>query len=438
MKESKSMPTIPTSLLMLTAICMGAFLSHFTAGVIGVSLPQLTGPFQAEVGEVQWITTGCLLVITILLPFMGKLGDRYGHRLIHNSGYVLFTVSSVLAAMSPSLPVLLTFRIIQAAGAAMFQATNIALITVHMPHGKKGQALGYVSTAVALGAMTGPLAGGWITGSLGWRWLFLIHVPAAAAATLLALRYIPGRSREHSRSGDTGGKGSLTGDTGRQASLTGVLLHSPGVLSGLLISCAAFLLANTVLVVMPFYFSGEAGISPAMAGYMMTAYPILLALASPAAGRGSDRFGSAGFIAAGLLSMTAGIAILALALDKLPLWGIAAVLALIGAGMGLIASPNNSLIMRLVPAGHTGAIGGWIAFTRNAGMVLGAFLGFGALDGGAGAERYSHAFGAGILVGIAAIGVLGYGVRAQSRKRAPSETGNGTDRTLIGDRQKEA
>lgn len=135
-------------------------------------------------------------MITALLPVMGKLGDRYGFRRIHNLGYVIFTVGSILVAFSPNLPILLTLRVVQGIGAAMFQATNIALITIHMPKEKRGHALGILSTAVALGGMTGPIAGGLIAEWLSWQWLFLIHVPVAIVATVMAYRYIPSRVQD--------------------------------------------------------------------------------------------------------------------------------------------------------------------------------------------------------------------------------------------------
>jgi MFS family permease len=78
------------------AICMSAFVSHFTAGVVNVSLPYLSEIFHTNLIVIQWITIGYLLAIASFLPVMGYLGDRLGHRLIHNLGYILFTISSVL------------------------------------------------------------------------------------------------------------------------------------------------------------------------------------------------------------------------------------------------------------------------------------------------------------------------------------------------------
>ncbi|MFO1443372.1 MFS transporter [Bacillus sp. Bva_UNVM-123] len=73
---------------MMVAICIGAFISHFTAGVVNVSLPYLSNIFHTILGTVQWITIGYLLVIASSLPIMGSLGDRFGHRLIHNLGFI--------------------------------------------------------------------------------------------------------------------------------------------------------------------------------------------------------------------------------------------------------------------------------------------------------------------------------------------------------------
>jgi len=450
--------------LMMTAICMGVFISHFTAGIVNVSLPLFTRIFQTELERVQWITTGYLLVIVSLLPVMGKLGDRYGHRLIHNLGYVFFTISSVLVVFSSNVSVLLILRMVQAIGAAMFQATNIALITIHLPKEKRGRALGIVSTTVALGAMTGPIAGGFIAEWLSWQWLFLIHVPVALVATLLAWRYIPDRGQERKLEpfdsigmilfifvigsvifGISNGNvwGWLSAETlslfvaavivflmfllresrQRASFLPLVVLRIPAISYGLIISCVSFMLANTVLVTMPFYLSRDAGFSSLTVGTIMIAYPILLAFSGPIAGHLSDHYGSSSFMLMGLCGMGIGLAALAFFLHQLPTVGIVAVLALIGLGMGLIASPNNSFIMRYVPMENVGSIGGMIALTRNAGMVLGAALGLGAINGDIVEESapllgaLKSVFGLGAMICMASIVMLGYSVLLNKRRK---------------------
>ena len=408
---------------MKLSIYMGAFISHFTAGIVNVALPGLSGTFQTDLATVQWITTAYLLVISLCLPLMGHWGDRLGHRTVHNLGYLLFTVASVLVAFAPHVTALIVCRVLQAVGAAMFQSTNMALLTVHLPKEQRGRALGVLSTAVALGAMTGPIAGGLITEWLTWRWLFVIHVPAAVLATFLAYRYIPDRQTTNkarsldgvgalcfaaaigflifgvSRGGQAGGWSSA--QTWMPFIISGIsllvllrwesrhpepflpvhLMRKPMLGVGLAVSLISFALANAVLVAAPFYLMTFARINHAALGYVMTAYPILLAVTGPLAGSLSDRCGPKRLIVSGLGAMGAGSLLMALFLDSLSLPGIIVVLALFGTGMGLIASPNNSLMMNLTPAAYSGAMGSIIALTRNVGMVLGAAVGLGLLSG---------------------------------------------------------
>ncbi|AJS61427.1 MFS transporter [Paenibacillus sp. IHBB 10380] len=447
---------------MMTAVCMGAFMSHFTAGIVNVSLPQFMNYFQTDYGKIGWITIGYLLVITALLPVMGKLGDRYGFRLIHNLGYVIFTIGSILVAFSPNLPILLILRMVQAMGAAMFQSTNIALITIHLQKEQRGRALGIVSTAVALGGMIGPIAGGLIAEWFSWRWLFLIHVPVALVATLLAYRYIPVRLHERkSETFDNAGAvlfivfislvivgisngskwGWLSAEmisifTGSFIVLSVLLLWElrqsipflplkalriPAVSYGLLISCASFMFSNTILVIIPFYLTGTATLPPSTIGYVMAAYPLTLAFMGPIAGYLSDRYGSNRLMFLGLCSMGSGFVIFSCYLGQLSIGWIAAVLAIIGLGMGLIASPNNSFIMQRTPREQVGSIGGMIALTRNAGMVFGSALGLGVMNGGieqdSQVDTFRSAFEINILVCIGVMVLLGYGVYLENRQK---------------------
>lgn len=444
---------------MMVAICIGAFISHFTAGVVNVSLPYLSNIFHTNLGTVQWITIGYLLVIASSLPIMGSLGDRFGHRLIHNLGYIIFTISSLLIALSTNIFTLLILRMIQALGAAMFQATNIALISLHIPKDKRGQALGIVSTAVALGAMMGPIVGGFIAQWFRWEWLFLIHVPIILIATFLALRFIPAPKQIRKIRGFDS-LGNLLFSSGIASTIFGIsfsniwglssiktliifimafiimtaffiweahcpepflsldLFRLPAISYGLLISCGSFILANIALVTMPFYLSFIAGFSPFTTGYLMMAYPLLLAVIGPIAGRLSDRYGSRNFMLIGLTSM--GIGFIGSVVFPHPLSpvGVIIILAFIGLGMGLIASPNNSFIMQHVPIDFVGSIGGMIALTRNLGMALGAALGLGFLNRSLnkGMETFQSVFELGIWICLACLIIFGLGVYSEKRK----------------------
>ncbi|WP_157274455.1 MFS transporter [Paenibacillus fonticola] len=448
---------IPSSLIkynpvgLMTAICMGAFTSHYTAGVVNISLPYLSDVFGADLEHIQWITVSYLLTIAALLPVMGSVGDRLGYRFIHNLGYVLFTISSLLVAFSSNLFMLFAFRVVQAMGAAMFQATNIALVSIHIPKDRRGQALGLVSTVVALGTMAGPIAGGWITEWLHWKWLFLLHVPVMIVASILALRYIPKHNKIKERKVfdivgmllftggvvsfilgisfmNTWGIGSAKTIWILIASLFAMyvfwlwesrhpvpfisiqLFRSSSVLSGLIISSSSFLLANLVLVGVPFYLSHIVQLSPAAAGYVMLVYPICLAAVGTLAGRLSDRYGSIPFVMIGLGCMGLGFLGGLFIHHYSTLAGIIVILASIGLGMGFVASPNNSLIIEHTPKTLVGAVGGMIALTRNLGMVLGASFGLGMLNHATEITTVSFLpiFGFGLGISAASMFVLRY------------------------------
>ncbi|WP_018750185.1 MFS transporter [Paenibacillus sanguinis] len=445
--STATVPPVASPSGMLVAICIGAFLSHYTASVVHISLPYLAEALQSDSASVSWITTGYLLAITSLLPVMGKLGERWGYRRIHNYGFVLFTIGSLLTAMASGILPLLGFRLLQAVGAAMFQATNIALVTIHLPPQRRGRALGMVSTAVALGAMCGPAIGGMIAEWLHWRWLFLLHVPVALLGIWLAFRHIPQQEPQSGQAASNpvgvllliistasgvyglsqaGAQGWLALESigPLSVSLAALLLlvgwehyqhrpflpiqalRIPQVGAGLIVSVASFAIANHGLVTLPFYLSGIGSLTPSLAGGVLAFYPLWLAITGPLAGYGSDTLGPGSLVSLGLAAMGGGSALFFLYLGDLPIWGICFVLALIGLGMGLVASPNNSFIMRHTPQEHVGAISGMIALTRNLGMALGAALGLGSIDVQAGplmSRSIQEAFGTSIYMAAAAL-----------------------------------
>lgn len=416
---SHTAPLSSSHLPMMAAVCIGVFISHFTAGVVNMALPHLAAVFHSDANTVQWITTGYLLAIAALLPVMGKLADRYGSRTIHNLGYIVFGISSVLAACSPNLTLLLITRIMQAAGAAMFQATNMALISVHLPHSHKGRAFGLVSTAVALGGMAGPAVGGLLVEWVNWRSLFIVHMPAAILATWLAYRYIPAvRPKRTITAFDYTGavlftifmlllitsltQGSSLGwhPLVMPAAAGFILmalyrcerrhpdpfvpvasLRMPAIRLGLTVSCVSFMLTNAVVSALPFYLLRSA-LPASTAGLMLSAYPFMLAVSGPLAGYLSDRHGPRKWMLAGISITAACVLILVLNLGYMPAVGISFMLILLGLGMGLTVSPNNSFIMKHTPAGLAGSTGSMIALSRNTGMAVGAAIGISYMNGG--------------------------------------------------------
>lgn len=439
---------------MLPAICIGAFLSNFTIGSANIALPTLADALDTPINRMQWIVLGYLLTLTILLPMMGKLADRYGMRRIHNLGYIAFAAASLLAACSLSASMLIAARVLQGAAASMYQATNIGLISTHVSPDRRGQAMGWVSLAVALGAVSGPLAGGLALHWLSWPWLFALPALIMAAASIWAIREIPRDAAGQAVRIDGWGAAMFTlaigmlvlalaqGDAwgwlsptslgliaGGAAMLALFLRRSfrhpapflalaamrrTGVRIGLIASGIAFAMANVALVAIPLHMA-SIGDTALHAGLAVAVYPIALACAGPLAGRWSDRYGSMPFVWSGLALITLSAAMLSAAEGAL--WLQTGALALSGIGMGALASPALRLAMQEASSTDKGAVGGLLALARNLGILGGSALGLG-LTGGGGSMLWPMLAACFLgSVGLAMVGLLRRG-RVRQRQIA--------------------
>jgi len=381
---------------------------------VNVALPDMAVQLNSPISSVQWVISGYLLAVTASLPIMGKLADRFNKRFVHNNGYWIFGVGALLSALAPSLPLLVAFRVLQGVGAAMFQATNLAIISTVYPITRRGRALGFVSTAVAAGALVGPAMGGLIVEWFPWHALFWVQVPIAVTVFLLAQRFVPfmqpGRAKRLDLVGallfvaaSTGLVAGLSMGSERGwnswltlgafiVALLGfgwfsfwtkrtedpfidvAMLRDPMARVGISISLVSFTAAFSALVTLPFYLRGVLEASPARTGLTLIAYPLLLSLLGPISGALSDRFGSFAIAFSGLVIMVFSL----LALSSLSLsWSVYHVggcLAFLGASMGIITSPNYSLLMSQVPQASLATMNSLIALARNLGMVFGTAL----------------------------------------------------------------
>ncbi|OMF74216.1 MFS transporter [Paenibacillus glucanolyticus] len=405
-------------------ICLGAFLSNLSAGMFNIALVDIARTFDSTIPTAQWIVTAYLLVISILLPVMGKLGDMLGRRKIHNIGYFIFMVGALCCAVSPSLNGLISSRILQGIGAAMYQATNMALIISVFPKEQRGKALGLISTFVAAGSMIGPSLGGILIQWFSWRSNFWLLTALSLIAWMFAQRFIPKDKPEGSESRlDVPGAAlfaiSLTGlvtavNLGAQwgwsswqvavlfilfgvgaASFIGWCLSSrwerqgkgrlpfmkldlfrdAGISVGIIITIISYMAAFSAQLVLPVFLLSELGIEPATAGLIMMGYPLSLIIFSPLSGNLSDKLGTFPLLSAGLLVMTTALLILGFVSPAYPIFFLILLIVLLGGSMGLITPPNNSLVMSRTSKSDLGLISSILALSRNLGMMFGTAAG---------------------------------------------------------------
>ncbi len=169
-------------LVMTMTLAMANLMEVLDITIANVSIPSITGELGAAPSQGAWIITSYAVANAITVPITGWLADRIGQVRLFVTAIVLFTVSSFLCAMSVSLPMLITFRVIQGAVAGLMIPLSQSLLMMNYPPERRTMALAIWAMTVTLGPMIGPILGGWITSNYHWSWIFLINIPVGIFA----------------------------------------------------------------------------------------------------------------------------------------------------------------------------------------------------------------------------------------------------------------
>lgn len=373
---------------------------------IGRDLPDTTAT------DLLWVLIGySLLTATVLLNF-GRLSDLFGRVRLYVLGFAVFTVGSLLCGLSQTGIELVVFRLVQAVGAGFLFANSAAIITDAFPAGERGTALGINQVSIVAGAVVGLVIGGFITATLGWRWVFFVNVPIGLLATVRArldLRELaaPEQRPRIDWAGNLVFAGGLTAlllgvtlgalaqipvptaavvavlgasllvafpllERTRVAPMLDLALFRNRVFSG---SVAAMLLnalaRGAFTFVLVFYLQGPPRFLSALtAGLFLLPTSASLAVVGPISGWLSDRKGSTPFLVVGLALAAAGFLWLTQIPAEASFAQLAPALVMVGAGMGFFASPNRAAMMTAVPADRRGVASGVGTTLINSGTTL--------------------------------------------------------------------
>lgn len=187
-------------LLVLTVIALGTFLDGLDGTIVNVALPSIAQSFGVGTGTSSWVITIYFLFMSGLILIFGKMADRGALKKVLTVGFVVFTLGSLLCALTPSFELLLVFRALQGAGASMLAASAVMLAVKFLPKERRGFGLALVIVGWSVGAAMGPALGAILTEFTSWHLIFLINVPIGAASTVLCIRGIPSDG-EYDRSG---------------------------------------------------------------------------------------------------------------------------------------------------------------------------------------------------------------------------------------------
>lgn len=409
MKEIKLIH--PKWLALITA-SVGFFMGTLDFSIVNISFPRLTKIFETDPTVVLWVTVVYLLVSTGLLLVFGRIGDMFGRKRIYILGFVIFTIGLTLCAVSQSILQLILARILQAVGAAMVVALSTAIVIASFPSHERGKALGIVSAVLSAGILIGPVLGGLLLDTLGWRSIFYIRVPVGIIGIIMAWAFLQ-EQKDLSISTKVDILGAATIFIGLSCLLAffnlGVrlgYLSGPVIilLIGAIISLALFVVherrteqplvdlnlfrnrlfaggnislaimaftLSSQMFLMPFYLIDGIGYSALEAGLLLAVTYLSALLIAPLSGRLSDRLG------ARLLS-TVGMILFCISLFLFSRFGIESTITYIlfslvvfGIGLGVFMSPNSSSIMGAVPKDRLGTASAMMNTVRQVGLSSG-------------------------------------------------------------------
>jgi EmrB/QacA subfamily drug resistance transporter len=391
---------------------LSAFLVSLDSAV-NIAFPAITVTFSLEVTSIQWVVVGYVLTHASLLLGCGRLADLAGHGRLLSCGLVTSALAFAGCGFAPSFGWLVAARVGQGIGAALVSGTAPALVTLAVAAEARGRALGIFQMSMAAGYALGPLIGGLLVDSFGWRGVFLFRVVPALLLAWLALSRLPalrrhGESRQFDLLGAVTLAGAVAGflltfSRGRAmgwASLDVILLPlvsascfvafvmiesrvSTPVVNLSLFRQRPFIIANLLTVLancarfaigllVPYYVIDVLRYPATTGGTLMLSAALMTALAAPLAGRLSDRVGTAGLSSLGLALEGIGlwmISRLDAHADYLP---VAVALGVVGTGLGIFEAPNMSFVMGAMPRNQQGVAGSIANMMRTLGIVFGA------------------------------------------------------------------
>ncbi|MFJ8017169.1 DHA2 family efflux MFS transporter permease subunit [Streptomyces sp. NPDC096339] len=390
-------------LTLLGVMVLGGMMSYLDATIVNVGISTLGGEFKASLATIEWVTTGYLLAVALAIPLAGWALVRFGAKRMWLLGLTVFLVGSTLSAFAWNAESLIAFRIVQGLGGGMIDPIMMTVVAGAAGPERIGRVMGLISVPITLGPVVGPIVGGLLLDSLSWQWLFLVNIPFALAAIVLAVKVLPA---DPPPSGDpvpldvlgvallSPGFAALVYALSR-AGADG--FGSTGVLVGLAVGLALFagyavhalrtdktplldlrLFANkgfsasvttmfllggglfSLLFLLPLYYQQVHGHSVLQSGLLLAPLGLGTLIGMPLAGNLADRFGARVLVPAGALLIGAGALIFTQSGPDTSQVVLTVAQFAAGFGMGLVGAPTMGSVYRTVPgeavAGATGAV----------------------------------------------------------------------------------
>ncbi len=394
-------------------VLVGTFMVVLDTTVVNLGLASMVEDF-GSVDGVEWVVTAYLAAVAVTQMASGWVGDRFGRRNAFIASLVIFTVGSTLCAMAPTLPLLVVARVVQGVGGGLLMPVAMAIIYELFPANERGRAMGWFGIAVMAAPAVGPVLGGGLVESAGWRWVFLINLPIGLVGIPLAMRALRETHLRDQRPFDA--RGLVLTTVGLAMFLTGLSLGGlhgwarPDVVALLVagtVVCVWFvvhalrrpdplvdvrIMANPVfaigmaslglltvaqylrLVYVPLQMGTVRDVSEMSIGLMMLPSALGIAAMMPVGGRMADRVGARLPVTIGLVLMAVSFWPLAHLSAETPLPVISAWLFLGGVGSGLAMMAPNVVALNAVTTREVSQASGLSSVSRQLAAALGTAL----------------------------------------------------------------
>lgn len=387
-----------STILLMMVLALAVLIAAVTVDMVNPVLPLIGEDLEASEAQLSWVVSGVALVLAIGVPLYGRMSDFWELRKLFTSAVMILTMGSLICALAPSLPVLVTGRMVQGAGMSAIPVLSVIAISNRFPPGKRGGALGIIAGCIGVGTAGGPIFGGVVGQLFGWRPLFWITFVLSGIVALGAFRLLPAVKPKPVESpqrkfdfsgavslgftvglllfGVTQGEaegftsfsslGSLAGSllsllwfircmtTVEQPFVPPALFTNRYYVSSILVAVFSMFAYFAVLVFVPMMAVEVNGLSPGQAGLVLLPGGAAAAVLSPFVGRLSDRFGAKRLIIAGVALM--GLSTLFLSAFASGASPVYVSISVLGAGMAfaLTNSPANNAAVSVLPEEDVG------------------------------------------------------------------------------------
>jgi MFS transporter, DHA2 family, methylenomycin A resistance protein len=438
----------------LAAAVLGFFMITLDAVVVNVALPSIRAGLGGGITGLQWVVDGYTLMFAAVLLSAGSLSDRFGARLVFGAGLAVFVLASAACGVAPAVGALVAARFVQGAAAAVLMPSSMALVGQAYPDPvRRARAVAVWAMGGAVASSAGPLLGGVLT-TVSWRLIFFINVPAGLVTLLLLSRVQPSprRPAPFDWAGQITAVLAMGGLTYGAIEAGAAGFGAPRVVTAFVvavIALAAFVAvqargahpmapldlfrSRTVAVpvavgfafivgyyglpfVMSLYLQQLRGLSALGTGVVFLPMMLVGAALTPFSARIAEKLGPRVLITAELVSMAAGLVILAVVPSSAPVQALAGLMVLVGLAGPLVMPPLTAVLLNSVPPHRAGTVSGVFNTSRQVGGALAVAV-FGALL--ANRASYLHGVRASLLIAA----VVALAAAAASLLLTPTTTG---------------